>query len=106
MKLKLETDQSHFGRGYKLTEFTCSKGHQRLRYTDQKIKLVLFCIRISNVKNMYICSFRYGPPTRTENRVIVENLSSRVSWQVSIFDASLNIQIKKIKNKKIKKKYR
>ncbi|XP_013785129.1 serine-arginine protein 55-like isoform X1 [Limulus polyphemus] len=24
---------------------------------------------------------RYGPPTRTENRVIVENLSSRVSWQ-------------------------
>nr|VZH94959.1 unnamed protein product [Spirometra erinaceieuropaei] len=24
---------------------------------------------------------RYGPPTRTEYRVIVENLSSRVSWQ-------------------------
>jgi len=24
---------------------------------------------------------KYGPPTRTENRVIVENLSSRVSWQ-------------------------
>ncbi|XP_063428552.1 serine/arginine-rich splicing factor 5-like isoform X1 [Mytilus trossulus] len=24
---------------------------------------------------------RYGPPTRTENRLIVENLSSRVSWQ-------------------------
>ena len=56
------------------------------------------------MKNMYICSFRYGPPTRTENRVIVENLSSRVSWQVSIFDASLNIQIKKIKIKKMKKK--
>ena len=28
------------------------------------------------------CVLRYGPPTRTENRVIVENLSSRVSWQV------------------------
>src|SRR5215471_1727705 len=26
---------------------------------------------------------RYGPPTRTEYRLIVENLSSRVSWQVS-----------------------
>ena len=24
---------------------------------------------------------KYGPPTRTEYRVIVENLSSRVSWQ-------------------------
>ena len=24
---------------------------------------------------------KYGPPTRTENRLIVENLSSRVSWQ-------------------------
>ena len=26
---------------------------------------------------------KYGPPTRTNYRVIVENLSSRVSWQVS-----------------------
>ncbi|PIO24516.1 hypothetical protein AB205_0081070 [Aquarana catesbeiana] len=25
---------------------------------------------------------RYGPPVRTEHRIIVENLSSRVSWQV------------------------
>ena len=25
---------------------------------------------------------KYGPPTRTDYRVIVENLSSRVSWQV------------------------
>ena len=24
---------------------------------------------------------KYGPPTRTENRLIVENLSSGVSWQ-------------------------
>ncbi|PIO24515.1 hypothetical protein AB205_0081070 [Aquarana catesbeiana] len=24
---------------------------------------------------------RYGPPVRTEHRIIVENLSSRVSWQ-------------------------
>ena len=27
---------------------------------------------------------RYGPPTRTDYRVIVENLSSRVSWQVGV----------------------
>lgn len=26
---------------------------------------------------------KYGPPTRTDYRVIVENLSSRVSWQVN-----------------------
>ena len=25
---------------------------------------------------------KYGPPTRTDYRVLVENLSSRVSWQV------------------------
>ncbi|GFG35069.1 hypothetical protein Cfor_05078 [Coptotermes formosanus] len=25
--------------------------------------------------------YRYGPPTRTEYRLVVENLSSRVSWQ-------------------------
>ncbi|OXB67005.1 hypothetical protein ASZ78_010265 [Callipepla squamata] len=24
---------------------------------------------------------RYGPPVRTEHRIIVENLSSRISWQ-------------------------
>ena len=27
---------------------------------------------------------KYGPPTRTDFRVVVENLSSRVSWQVFI----------------------
>lgn len=26
---------------------------------------------------------KYGPPTRTENRLVVENLSSRVSWQLT-----------------------
>ncbi|XP_026331405.1 serine-arginine protein 55 isoform X2 [Hyposmocoma kahamanoa] len=26
-------------------------------------------------------SYRYGPPTRTDYRLIVENLSSRISWQ-------------------------
>jgi arginine/serine-rich splicing factor 4/5/6 len=25
---------------------------------------------------------KYGPPTRTEHRIIVENISSRISWQV------------------------
>ena len=28
---------------------------------------------------------KYGPPTRTDYRVVVENLSSRVSWQVTSF---------------------
>jgi len=33
---------------------------------------------------------RYGPPTRTNYRLIVENLSSRVSWQVrNHFDDNL-----------------
>lgn len=29
------------------------------------------------------CHSRYGPPVRTPYRVVVENLSSRVSWQVN-----------------------
>lgn len=40
---------------------------------------------------------RYGPPLRTEYRLIVENLSSRVSWQVCkpnyIFFLSLKMLI-------------
>ncbi|MGH0141426.1 UNVERIFIED_CONTAM: hypothetical protein FKN15_012388 [Acipenser sinensis] len=28
-----------------------------------------------------LCSERYGPPVRTEHRIVVENLSSRISWQ-------------------------
>uniref|UniRef100_A0A0K8U0D6 Serine-arginine protein 55 n=1 Tax=Bactrocera latifrons TaxID=174628 RepID=A0A0K8U0D6_BACLA len=34
-------------------------------------------------------SSRYGPPLRTEYRLIVENLSSRVSWQVCTLSQSL-----------------
>ncbi|XP_055637079.1 serine-arginine protein 55 isoform X3 [Toxorhynchites rutilus septentrionalis] len=34
----------------------------------------------SNSRN----SSRYGPPLRTEYRLIVENLSSRVSWQATL----------------------
>lgn len=34
-------------------------------------------------KTMDSVWYRYGPPVRTEHRVIVENLSSRISWQVS-----------------------
>ncbi|KAH9643992.1 hypothetical protein HF086_004253 [Spodoptera exigua] len=30
-------------------------------------------------------SYRYGPPTRTEYRLVVENLSSRISWQIMSF---------------------
>ncbi|XP_050674340.1 serine-arginine protein 55 isoform X6 [Leptidea sinapis] len=30
-------------------------------------------------------NYRYGPPTRTEYRLIVENLSSRISWQKVAF---------------------
>ncbi|XP_063380806.1 serine-arginine protein 55 isoform X5 [Cydia fagiglandana] len=29
----------------------------------------------------YDDNYRYGPPTRTEYRLVVENLSSRISWQ-------------------------
>ncbi|XP_078262405.1 serine/arginine-rich splicing factor 5-like isoform X3 [Rhinoraja longicauda] len=32
---------------------------------------------------------RNGPPVRTENRVIVENLSSRVSWQPLVMSLAL-----------------
>lgn len=30
---------------------------------------------------------KYGPPTRTDYKVVVENLSSRVSWQVSCLNS-------------------
>ncbi|KAG7170973.1 Serine-arginine protein 55-like 2 [Homarus americanus] len=33
---------------------------------------------------------RYGPPTRTPYRVIVENLSSRISWQVGLYNRVLS----------------
>ena len=39
---------------------------------------VLFTVIIKSINNT---CFRYGPPVRTKYRVIVENLSSRVSWQ-------------------------
>lgn len=29
-----------------------------------------------------VIHYRYGPPVRTPYRVVVDNLSSRVSWQV------------------------
>lgn len=35
-------------------------------------------------------SSRYGPPLRTEYRLIVENLSSRVSWQVCVWSTNNN----------------
>uniref|UniRef100_A0A3Q3VJK3 RRM domain-containing protein n=1 Tax=Mola mola TaxID=94237 RepID=A0A3Q3VJK3_MOLML len=42
---------------------------------------------------------RNPPPMRTENRLIVENLSSRVSWQVSVPAGFLHIEsIKKLNN--------
>lgn len=36
---------------------------------------------LANLADLH-CMSRYGPPRNTEYRVIVENLSSRVSWQV------------------------
>ena len=36
-------------------------------------------------KTILISLCRYGPPVRTDYRVLVENLSSRVSWQVCVW---------------------
>jgi len=36
---------------------------------------------------------KYGPPTRTNYRVTVENLSSRVSWQVSLKITALSFLV-------------
>jgi len=33
---------------------------------------------------------KYGPPTRTDYRVTIENLSSRTSWQVSVWKCILS----------------
>ena len=39
---------------------------------------------------------RYGPPVRTKYRVIVENMSSRTSWQVCVRleSCGLNVMLK------------
>lgn len=41
--------------------------------------VLTFCPLVSLTSSL---SCRYGPPTRTDYRIIVENISSRVSWQV------------------------
>lgn len=53
------------------------------------IFLVLF--KTGETLNLYkfllFCPYwgsRYGPPVRTQYRVIVENMSSRTSWQVLV----------------------
>ncbi|GIX82013.1 hypothetical protein CDAR_514523 [Caerostris darwini] len=37
---------------------------------------------------------KYGPPTRTEYRLIVENLSSRVSWQLPTYHPSIQPEVR------------
>ena len=39
-----------------------------------------------NLLSSFVFFSRYGPPLRTDYRILVENISSRVSWQVSIVD--------------------
>lgn len=55
-------------------------------YSFGFVKLVLLINYLNNYIFFIICrddrNDRYGPPTRTNYRLIVENLSSRVSWQV------------------------
>ncbi|KAG7251023.1 hypothetical protein CRUP_020033, partial [Coryphaenoides rupestris] len=40
-----------------------------------------FSPRFSNQRMSRSSGSRYGPPVRTDHRLIVENLSSRISWQ-------------------------
>ncbi|KFM65476.1 Serine/arginine-rich splicing factor 4, partial [Stegodyphus mimosarum] len=42
---------------------------------------------------------KYGPPTRTEYRLIVENLSSKVSWQKVLMWSKLNTCRKRIRER-------
>ncbi|XP_060727520.1 serine and arginine rich splicing factor 5a isoform X3 [Tachysurus vachellii] len=41
-----------------------------------------FSPRFGGYRQSRSAGSRYGPPVRTEHRIIVENLSSRISWQV------------------------
>ena len=47
-----------------------------------------FCCRRRDSKAPWLD--KYGPPMRTNYRVTIENLSTRVSWQVSIETLSDN----------------
>lgn len=51
---------------------------------DGAVLIYQFCTRWTTSTVFFLSSSqsRYGPPRNTEYRVIVENLSSRVSWQV------------------------
>ena len=58
------------------------------RSVNIKQRLSSCCIHlVLNIK-----CFRYGPPTRTDYRVLVENLSTRVSWQVGISNILLLVE--------------
>lgn len=52
---------------------------EQQRSVNTNLKFIKLFTRNKNSRS----SSRYGPPLRTEYRLIVENLSSRVSWQVS-----------------------
>ncbi|KAJ8411913.1 hypothetical protein AAFF_G00155510 [Aldrovandia affinis] len=43
-----------------------------------------FSPRFSGYRQSRSSGSRYGPPVRTEHRIIVENLSSRISWQLPV----------------------
>ncbi|KAM3873714.1 uncharacterized protein ACN63O_001603 [Diretmus argenteus] len=48
-----------------------------------------FSPRFSSYRQSRSSGPSYGPPVRTEHRLIVENLSSRISWQVKIGSTGL-----------------
>ena len=71
------------------------------RYKTQYIQFKLDSVKFSFVECIVFIHFfvlflphwgsRYGPPVRTQYRVIVENMSSRTSWQVMCsFEACLS----------------
>uniref|UniRef100_A0A8B9LDJ7 RRM domain-containing protein n=1 Tax=Astyanax mexicanus TaxID=7994 RepID=A0A8B9LDJ7_ASTMX len=41
-----------------------------------------FSPRFGGYRQSRSAGSRYGPPVRTEHRIVVENLSSRISWQL------------------------
>ena len=77
---------------YRIKFLRCMCNFSTFPYKTQCMQFKVDSVKLSLVECVVLIHFfvlflphwgsRYGPPVRTQYRVIVENMSSRTSWQV------------------------
>ncbi|XP_064421082.1 serine and arginine rich splicing factor 5a isoform X2 [Latimeria chalumnae] len=73
-----ERDVEKFFKGYgRIREINLKNGFGFVEFEDHRDA----DDAVYELNGKELCSERYGPPIRTDHRILVENLSSRVSWQ-------------------------